>query len=431
MANAMKVGLIGFGNVGAGVVDLLQRHAGLIASRLPRPIEIKRIADVDTQTRRQCEYDPAILTNDTESLLNDPEIEVVVELIGGYEPARTFVARALQAGKSVVTANKAMLAKHGADLMAAAPKGAALLYEGAVGGGIPIIRAIHQGLAANEIHSVRGIINGTSNFILTSMETRGVSFDQALAEAQKRGYAEPDPTFDVDGTDVGHKIALLASQCFGQDIRFDDIRIEGIQSLTPTDFAYARELNYKIKLLGIAKRESAGAPVEARVSPTLLPASSLLGSISGVYNAVEIIGEPIGPTLYYGQGAGRKATASAVVSDLMALAAANGRIEDGIGPRFPVGKKNLKPLEDIETEYYLRFWVTDKPGTMAALSRVLGDQKISIKSMIQHGKDRAKAVPVIIITHTAREGDVQRALDIIRTLEVNKAQPFVLRVEEN
>jgi homoserine dehydrogenase len=432
MAKAMRVGLIGFGNIGTGVVDLLNNNAAAIAGRLPRPIEIARIADLDTTTQRACDYDPALLSDDVDGLLADPEIEVVIELIGGYEPARTLVERALLAGKHVVTANKAMMARHGADLMASAAPGARLLYEGAIGGGIPLIRTIHQGLAANEIHSVRGIVNGTSNFILTSMESEGVDFETALAEAQRRGYAEPDPTLDVDGTDVGHKIVLLASQCFGQDIRFDDIQVEGIQSLTPTDFAYARELDYKIKLLGIAKRERADGPAEVRVSPTLLPALSMLASVSGVYNAVEIVGEPVGPTLYYGQGAGPKATASAVVGDLMALASAPGPEASAWHERFhiPVGEKDLKPREAIETEYYLRFLVIDKPGTMAALSKALGEHRISIRSMIQHGEGRRENADVIIITHTAREGDVQSALDEIRGLEVNKAEPFVLRVEE-
>ncbi|MCX7011404.1 MAG: homoserine dehydrogenase [Candidatus Sumerlaeota bacterium] len=430
MPSPLNVGLIGFGNIGAGVVRLLHEHAELIAERCGRPIRLARIADIDTTTKRDCPDVTAILSSDTDGLLADPQIDAVIELIGGYEPARTFVERALRAGKSVVTANKAMLARHGADLMAAAPKGASLLYEAAVGGGIPLIRAIDQGLAANRIRGIRGIVNGTTNFILTRMEAKGVRFKEALAEAQKRGYAEPDPTLDVNGTDTAHKIALLAAQCFQQDIRIGDIKVEGIESLTPTDFAYAKELDYKIKLLGIAKSESPDGPVEVRVSPTLLPASSLLGQVPGVYNAIEIDGEPVGPTLYYGQGAGPKATSSAVASDLMALAACKGNQEPPMRLRIPVGKKNLKPIEDIVTEYYLRFLVTDKPGTMAALSRVLGENNISIRSMIQHGRERAENATVILITHAAREGNVQKALQAIRALEVNKSDPFVLRVEE-
>jgi homoserine dehydrogenase len=432
MANPMKVGLIGFGNIGTGVVDLLNRSGALIGSRLPRPIEIARIADLDTESARMCEYDPAILSTDVDGLLGDPEIEAVIELIGGYEPARTFVERALRAGKHVVTANKAMLARHGADLMANAPKGAALLYEAAIGGGIPIVRTIHQGLAANNITSIRAIINGTSNYILSSMESGSVTFKEALAEAQRLGYAEPDPTFDIDGTDPGHKIVLLASQCFGQDVRFDDIMVEGIQKLTPMDFAYAAELKYRIKLLAIAKRDGPGAPAEVRVSPTLLSRASMLAQVSGVFNAVEVIGDPIGPTLYYGRGAGPAPTASAVVSDLMALASASaeGGLERETRLRIPVGQKNLKPREETETEYYLRFQVVDQPGTMAVISKILGENKISIKSMIQHGEDRSETAPVIIITHTAREGDVQRALNAIRETKINKAEPVVLRVEE-
>lgn len=432
MGNIMKVGLIGFGNIGTGVINLLHENRALLDGRVPRPIQISRIADLNTTTQRACPYDPSILTADAASVIDDPQIEVIIELIGGYEPARTLVERALKNGKHVVTANKAMLAKFGADLMAGAPDGVALLYEAAVGGGIPLIRTIHQGLAANEIRSVLGIINGTTNFILTAMSHEGLDFNTALAEAQRLGYAEPDPSFDVNGTDVGHKVAVLASLCFGMDIRFEDVLVEGIEQLTPTDFAYAWELDYKIKLLGIAKRETPGGPAEVRVSPTLLPETHMLASVSGVYNAVEIIGEPIGPTLYYGQGAGPRATASAVVSDLMALASATA--EGGLGResrmKIPVGQKNLKPHEDIESQYYLRFLVNDKPGTMAKLSKALGDQAISIKSMIQHGEKSGDAATVIIVTHTAREGDIRNALAEIKKLDVNKQEPFLLRVEE-
>lgn len=428
----LNVGLIGFGNIGTGVMRLLKANEALISRRLPRPIHIARIADLDTGTKRDAEYDPAILSNDTEALLADPAIEVVIELIGGYEPARSFVERALEGGKHVVTANKAMLAKYGADLIANAPEDIVLLYEAAVAGGIPLIRTLHQGLAANEIRGVRGIINGTSNYILTSMGSEGVEFATALAEAQRLGYAEPDPSFDINGMDVAHKIAILASLAFGMDIRVDDVMAEGIEKLTPTDFAYAWELDYKIKLLGIAKRDTPDGPAEVRVSPTLLPETNMLASVSGVYNAVEIIGEPIGPTLYYGQGAGPRATASAVVSDLMALAAgtATGGLDRESRMKIPVGQKNLKPREDIESQYYLRFLVADQPGTMAKLSAALGSQAISIKSMIQHGENRGDDATVIIITHTAREGDIRNALGEIQKLDINKEEPFVLRVED-
>ncbi|OPZ20005.1 MAG: Homoserine dehydrogenase [candidate division BRC1 bacterium ADurb.BinA364] len=432
MSDPLKVGLIGFGNIGTGVMRLLAENGALIDSRLPRPIRIARIADLDTATRRDCPYDPAMLSADTDALLDDPSIEAVIELIGGYEPARTFVERALAAGKHVVTANKAMLAKYGADLMARAPSGAALLYEAAIGGGIPLIRTIHQGLAANEIRSIRGILNGTCNYILSSMDAEGVSFEHALGEAQRLGYAEPDPTFDISGTDTAHKTVLLASQCFGQDIRFDDAPIEGIQRLTPVDFAFARELNYKIKLLGIARRKNADSPVEIWIGPTLLTRDAMLAGVPGVFNAVEIAGEPIGPTLYYGQGAGPRATASAVVSDLMALASATaaGGLERESRLRIPVGVKNLKPRREMASEYYIRFLVTDKPGTMAKLGKALGDKNISIRSMIQHGKKREQNANVIIITHEAKAGDLADALDAIRALDVNKAEPAVLRVED-
>lgn len=432
MAKPLNVGLIGFGNIGTGVVDLLNENRALIETRVPRSIQITRIADLDITTQRPCQYDQKILTNDVNDLFDDPQIDVIIELIGGYEPARTFVERALSKGKHVVTANKAMLAKFGADLMAEAPEDIMILYEAAVGGGIPLIRTIQQGLPANEIRSIRGIINGTTNFILTAMSHEGMDFHSALAEAQRLGYAEPDPSFDVNGTDVGHKIAVLASLCFGMDIRFEDVMVEGIEKLTPTDFAYAWELDYKIKLLGIAKRESADGPAEVRVSPTLLPENNMLSSVSGVYNAIEITGEPVGPTLYYGQGAGPRATASAVVSDLMAIASAT--VEGGLAResrmKIPLGQKNLKPREGIESQYYLRLLVSDKPGTMAKLSKALGDQQISIKSMIQHGENIAGDATVIIITHIAKEGAIRKALAEIQNLDINKQEPFLLRVEE-
>jgi len=439
MTAPLQFGLVGFGNIGTGLVRTLAEQADRIARRVARPIVLRRIADVDTRPRPGVPYDASILVADAALLTDDPEIEAIVELIGGVEPARSIVERALQAGKHVVTANKALLALHGPELLAlAAERGVGLLYEAAVGGGIPIIRALQQGLCANAIVSIQGIINGTCNYILTQMEERGLPFELALAEAQARGYAEPDPTFDIQGIDTAHKIAILASLAFGMDIRYPDVWVEGITAIQPIDIRYAREMGYAIKLLGIARQPEPDGPAEVRVHPTLIPQDSQLASVRGVYNGILVHGEPIGPTFYYGQGAGAKATSSAVLSDLMALAA-DAR---GFHPssearlRIPIGRKNLRPRESLETHYYLRFTVVDRPGTMAKLTAALGDRHISIESIIQHkpGGEDAPGLPgaatVTIVTHRAAEKNVRACLAALMASEICLAEPFVLRVEE-
>ena len=432
----LKIGLIGFGNIGAGVMRTLEAQRALHEQRLARPMRIVRIADRDTTTQRDAPYDPAILSDDVDGLLADPEVQVVIELVGGEEPARTFVEAALHNGKHVVTANKALLALHGPELLALArERGVGLLYEAAVGGGIPIIRALQQGLAANSLTNVQGILNGTCNYILTRMASLGESFDTVLAKAKAKGYAEPDPTYDIEGYDTAHKIAILASMAFGMDIRFGDVHVEGITQVAQTDLNYAAELGYAIKLLGIAKREEPEGPVEVRVHPTLLPKDSPLGSVNGVFNAVRVDGEPIGPTLFYGQGAGPSATSSAVVSDLMALAADspgfNGGRDDRLTAR--VGFKQLRPMEDLISNYYIRFTVADQPGTMARLGLALADEGVSIESMIQHrsetDEERGTAV-LTIVTHETREGNLQTAIQRIEEQAISHERPFILRVEE-
>jgi homoserine dehydrogenase len=435
MSQPLVVGLIGFGNIGAGVVRLLAEHAGPICARLPRPIRLKTIADQDVTTPRNAPYDAAQLKNNAAAVLDDPQIEVVVELVGGLQPARTFVERALASGKHVVTANKALLAVHGPELLAlAASKGVGLLFEAAVGGGIPIIRALQQGLSANRLTGVRGIFNGTCNYILTQMEERGVTFEEALAEAQAHGYAEPDPTFDIAGIDTAHKTAILASLAFETAVHFDDVYVEGITHIQPVDIRYARELGYAIKLLGIAKRDQPAAAIEVRVHPTLVPLESPLGRIGGVFNGILIDGRPIGPTLYYGQGAGADATSSAIVSDLMAIAAdaagynpwRDGRL------RLAPGDRNIRPMDELETRYYIRFTMSDRPGAMATLGRALADEGVSIESMIQHkAHDGASdgAATISIVTHQAIEAHVQAAIANIEAHEMSAARAFILRVE--
>lgn len=436
MTKPLIVGLIGFGNIGSGVVRTLAERAELLAARLPRPIVLKTIADKDTTTVRQAPYRPDQLKGDVAAILDDPEIEVVIELMGGVEPARTFVERALKAGKHVVSANKALLAVHGPELVATAREhGVGLLFEAAVGGGIPIIRILEQGLAANELTSVQGILNGTCNYILTRMSEAGLPFSQALAEAKEQGYAEPDPTYDIEGYDTAHKIAILASLAFGMDIRFEDVYVEGITQIEPLDIQYAKELGYAIKLLGIAKRASGAEPAIVRVHPTLIPFSSPLGQVNGVFNGVQVEGCPIGTTMYYGRGAGADATSSAVVSDLMALAADVNGFNPHRDMRLPIqaGVKNLMPIDKLVSHYYIRFTMADRPGAMATIGRALADQGVSIESMIQHriATDPAQQPATItIVTHKASEAGVQAAIAAIESHEMSAARAFAMRVEE-
>jgi homoserine dehydrogenase len=438
MVKPLVIGLIGFGNIGAGVVRLLAESAELHASRLPRPMVLKTICDKDTQSRRDAPYDPDGLVADAEAVLGDPEIDVVVELIGGLEPARTFVETALRRGKHVVTANKHLLAHRGAELMAlAAAHGVGLLYEAAVGGGIPIVRALQQGLSANAITCVEGILNGTCNYILTRMSREeGVAFEQVLADAQKAGYAEPDPTYDIEGYDTAHKTAILASLAFGMDVRFEDVSVEGITAIQPVDFQYAARLGYAIKLLGIARRDPESEAIEARVHPTLVPLASPLGRVDGVFNGILVEGDPIGTTMYYGRGAGAGPTASAVVSDLMALAADAGCFNAGRDARLKIraGHKAIKPMAELQTHYYVRFTMADRPGAMALIGKALADREVSIESMIQQPCPPEEAegslATISIVTHKANEAALQAALAEIERHSMSMAKAFVMRVEE-
>lgn len=432
---SVNVGLIGFGNIGTGLVNALNANSDVIRERLGgTALRLVRIADTDTKRKRNADYDPAILTDDANAILDDPSIHVVVELVGGLEPARTFVERALRNGKHVVTANKALLASFGADLWALAKdKNVALLFEASVGGGIPIIRALELGLSANRITRVMGIVNGTCNYILTHMAEENRAFETVLAEAQAHGFAEPDPTYDIEGYDTAHKTAILASLAFGQDVRFTDVFVEGITRLKPVDLEYARELGYIIKLLGIAKQDPADGRVEARVHPTLLPQQSLLAKVSGVFNGILVDGDLVGQTMFYGRGAGQSPTASAVLSDVMAIASALARETSPVAEHrleVPAGQKNLKPMSELETSYYLRVPVADRPGSMAKLSGTLASHGISIASMIQRGEHPAGRAEVIIVTHRAREGEVQAALKELTETDIALEAPFVLRVEE-
>ncbi len=431
--NEIGVGVIGMGTVGAGVVQILLENADEIARRLGFGLRLVKVADKDLDSDRGIQVDRSLMTTDAAEVIGHPEVQVIVELIGGYEPAKTFLLEAVRAGKSVVTANKALLAVHGDEIFSEARvKGVDVGFEASVGGGIPILRAVREGLASDRIERVYGILNGTTNYILTEMKEKGESFDRVLREAQRLGYAEADPTFDVDGVDAAHKITILASMAFGCRVPFDQAYTEGIRDLTPQDIEYAADFGYDIKLLGIAKRD--GGRVEVRVHPTMIPSEHLLAGVRGVYNAVFVEAEFLGPTLYYGQGAGRRATASAVVADVVDIArnlakGGSGRVPARAFPEEAMESATLKPIEDVVCQYYLRFTALDRPGVLSKIAGVLGAYGISIESVVQKGRDAGQAVPLVIMTHEAREADVRHALGEIDSLGVTLGRPSLIRIE--
>jgi len=427
------VGIIGMGTVGAGVVQVLQENGPEIERRLGFRLRLVKVADKDIETDRGVTVDRALLTTEVADVLENPEIQVVVELVGGYEPAKTFLLRAIECGKHVVTANKALLAVHGDEIFAAArAKGVDVGFEASVGGGIPILRAVREGMAANRVRSVFGILNGTTNYILTEMKEKGEAFERVLREAQRLGYAEADPTFDVEGVDAAHKITILATMAFGCRVPFPEVFTEGIRRITPQDIEYASDFGYDIKLLAVAKQD--GKRVDVRVHPTMIPSSHLLADVRGVFNAVYVDADFLGPTLYYGQGAGRRATASAVVGDIVELAR---NVQHGISWRVPprafqeeaLTPARLKPIEEVVCQYYLRFTALDKPGVLSRISGILGEYGISIESVVQKGRDAGQAVPLVFMTHEAKEADIRQALGEIDTLGVTLGAPALIRIE--
>ncbi|NCC53083.1 MAG: homoserine dehydrogenase [Spartobacteria bacterium] len=425
------IGLIGFGTVGAGVVAGLQKNGELMANRTGINFVLRRVADLDIESDRGVAVDPAIMSTDAMSLVEDPSVDVVVELVGGTTFAKDIALKALKLGKPVVTANKALLAEHGEELFSAAAESRAdLFFEASVGGGIPVIRALREGLLANHIESIYGILNGTCNYILTEMEAGDVGFDKVLAEAQAAGYAEVDPALDIDGVDTAHKAAILASLAYGFAVPMSAITVEGIRGFENLDVQYASELGYRIKLLAVIKYVD-GA-VEVRVHPTLVPVDHMLASVSGVFNAVMIKGDVVGDTLYYGRGAGREPTASAVLGDLGDVAR---NLAFKAGQRVPplthhalYGK--IRPIEDIKARYYLRLTLLDKPGVMATVAKILGNHGISIASVMQKESCSGERVPVIILTHEAREQEFRNALKEITALDVADAHAVRLRIED-
>ncbi len=431
----INVGLLGIGTVGGGTFTVLQRNAEEIARRAGRPIRITVVADKNVELAKQVTGGTCRVTDDAFSVVSDPEVDIVIELIGGYGVAKELVLKAIANGKHVVTANKALLATHGNEIFQAAQdKGVMVAFEAAVAGGIPIIKALREGLTANRIEWIAGIINGTTNFILSEMRDKGLSFDTVLKEAQRLGYAEADPTFDIEGVDAAHKITLLASLAFGIPIQFDKAYIEGISKLDAIDIKYAEQLGYRIKLLGITKRTDDG--VELRVHPTLIPTKRLIANVEGAMNAVVVQGDAVGATLYYGKGAGAEPTASAVIADLVDVTRMHTADPLNRVPHLafqPNAMADLKilPMDEVQTSYYLRLHVQDKPGVLADITRILADEQISIDAVIQkepgEGEDQTD---LIMLTHLTREKHINAAIAKIEALGVVAGKVTKLRLEE-
>ncbi len=430
----VKIGILGLGTVGCGTVTVLSRNREEIARRAGREIKIIQASARDLKKPRPCATDGIQLVADAREIVRNPEVEVVVELIGGYEPARALVLEAIEHGKHVVTANKALIAVHGNEIFAAAQKkGVMVAFEAAVAGGIPIIKTIREGLTANRIEWLAGIINGTSNFILSEMRDKGADFADVLKEAQRLGYAETDPTFDVEGVDAAHKLTILAAIAFGIPLQFDKAYVEGISRISRLDVRYAEELGYRLKLLGIARRTN-GA-VELRVHPTLIPERRLIANVDGAMNAVLVKGDAVGPTMFYGAGAGAEPTASAVVADLVDVVRTlttdpNNRVPHLAFQPDALADLPILPIEDIDTSYYLRLHALDRPGVLADVTRVLADQNISIEAILQKephaGED---TVPVIILTQRVREKNINAAIARIEGLGSIKGKVARIRLE--
>lgn len=443
---AFKVGLLGLGTVGTGTVQLLQDRAG--RHSLMQELEIYRVGVRSLDKPRAVNLPDGILTTDLQAIVSDPEVEIVVEVLGGLEPARSLIMQAIAHHKHVVTANKAVIARYGNEIFDAAnAAGVYVMLEAAVGGGIPVIQPLKQTLGVNRIHAITGIVNGTTNYILTRMQAEGSSFDDVLADAQKLGYAEADPTADVDGLDAGDKIAILASLAYGGRIKLPDVYCEGIRQVSQTDIAYAQKLGFTIKLLAIAQRETPSAPsassapsaplLSVRVHPTLIPQSHPLASIHGVYNAILVEAEPLGQVMFFGPGAGAGATASAVVSDILNVAAVlkTGHLETESASLHPLLACThqdycaIAPMAELVTRFYARFLTKDHPGVIGKLGTCFGSHGVSLESVVQTGIHKHLA-EIVVVTHNVREGDFHQALAEIRQLEAIDSIPSILRVLE-
>jgi homoserine dehydrogenase len=432
--NPVKVGVIGLGTVGGGTVNVLKRNANEIARRAGREIHVVKASARDLSRKRICTTEGIELVSDPFEIVTDPEIAIVVELIGGESIARDLVIKAIENGKHVVTANKALIALHGNEIFSlASQKGVMVAFEAAVAGGIPIIKVLREGLSGNQVEWLAGIINGTANFILTEMRDKGRGFADVLAEAQALGYAEADPTFDIEGIDAAHKLTILASIAFGIPLQFEKVYIEGITGITSEDMIYAEELGYRIKHLGIARKNHSG--IQLRVHPTLIPERRLIANVDGAKNAVLVYGDAVGPTLYYGAGAGAEPTASAVVADIVDVVRT---LTSDPGNRVPhlafqpdaLQETPICAMDDVETAYYLRLTAADKPGVLADITRILADRGISIEALIQKKPLSDKPdLPVIMLTHRIKEREMSQAIEAIEALDTVSGSVHRIRME--
>jgi homoserine dehydrogenase len=428
----INVGMIGLGTVGSGTFRILRDNAELIRHRVGVPIEVVKVAVRDTARDRGLDIPRSLLTDDPSHVVDDPYIDIVVELIGGYEPAKELLLRAIARGKHVVTANKALLAVHGSEIHAAADRaGVTIGFEGSVGGGIPVIKALKEALAANRILSIYGIINGTSNYILTKMTDEERAFEDVLPEAQRAGYAEADPTFDVGGIDTAHKLAILVNLAFGIPIELKNVFTEGITAISPLDIDFGKTLGFKVKLLAIAKLHHGKA--EARVHPTMVPDEYPIAKVGGVYNAIQIVGDACQDIMLYGRGAGALPTGSAVVADIMDIARQilmePSRKLPPVSADHELPVPEIQPIDSISSIYYLRFMALDEPGVLSQISGILGRHRISIAQVIQRGRKQGGSVPLVIMTHTALERDIQKAMIEIKALSCVTEEPVLIRVE--
>ncbi|TMS57387.1 homoserine dehydrogenase [Imbroritus primus] len=433
--NPIKVGLLGIGTVGGGTFNVLKRNQEEIRRRAGRGIEIAMVADLDVERARELTGGEVEVVNDANLVVNHPDIDIVIELIGGYGIAKTLVLQAIEQGKHVITANKALLAVHGNEIFAAAHrKGVTVAFEAAVAGGVPIIKALREGLSANRIEWIAGIINGTTNFILSEMREKGLDFDVVLKEAQRLGYAEADPTFDIEGFDAAHKVTLMSALAFGIPVQFDKAYVEGITKLEGKDIRYAEELGYRIKLLGLTRRRENG--VELRVHPTLIPAKRLIANVEGAMNAVVVQGDAVGPTLYYGKGAGAEPTASAVIADLIDVTRLQTADPEHRVPHLafqPDALSNVPvlPMDEVFTSYYLRMRVADQTGVLADITRILADAGISIDAMSQkESREDEQQTDIIVLTHVAQEKQVNAAIQRIEALPTVLSDVTRIRMEE-
>ncbi|OKY75272.1 MAG: homoserine dehydrogenase [Desulfobulbaceae bacterium DB1] len=431
---AIQVGLIGFGTVGSGTAQVLYEQAERLKKRSGLSIVLKKVADISVESLPSL-FHGTELTRDAADIINDPEIDIVIELIGGTTLAKKFILEAIRQGKHVVTANKALLSEHGMEIFAAAhEKNVEIGFEASVGGGIPLIKTLKEGLVANKILTIMGIMNGTGNYILTQMTDHGTPFAEVLAEAQKKGYAEADPTYDIEGIDTAHKLVILMTMAYGMDVRLEDVICEGISRIEPIDIEFAKEFGYRIKLLAVSRNH--GEHVEARVHPTMVPEKHMLANINGAYNGFYFTGDMVENILLYGKGAGKMPTGSAVVADVVDIARniscnAINRVPSLSYQHKHIARRRITPLEELSFPYYFRFSTLDKPGVLSKISGILGKYDISIESVIQKGREKKGTVPIVMRTYEAKEASVRKALEEINALETTTAETVKIRILVN